>query len=190
MRGAARSAQAASSASGTVLDAQGETHVSKKNRAPRLTRKERRTAEPSGMEGPLKFPEIPGTKVMQTTNEALGLRPMSEVLQDFVAPLFEGQSNPSRNFVERVFSVGTVVWNATAPAANPAHLGEALELLERMSGDPDGARQLFAVLAQRRLDLFFDDPRTIADVKLDWTGPRLRVSVASTVNPKHLPGVA
>ena len=45
--------------------------------------------EPSGMEGPLKFPEIPGTKVMQTTNEALGLRPMSEVLQDFVAPLFE-----------------------------------------------------------------------------------------------------
>ena len=64
--------------------------MSKKNRAPRLTRKERRTAEPSGMEGPLKIPEIPGTKVIQTTTESLGLRPMSKILEEFVAPLFEG----------------------------------------------------------------------------------------------------
>jgi hypothetical protein len=157
--------------------------MSKKNKTPRVTRRERRAASVSALTASLAVPaSVESGRVV--TTESLGLRKMSDVLEEFVAPIVDTfPRDADHATIERVYTLGAAVWNATSEGAPPEQLSEIVGMLGAGAGGEDEgvAEQIVAVLARQRKERFADDRRVIVDVKMAWDRGQLQLAVASIV---------
>jgi hypothetical protein len=153
--------------------------MSAKNRAPRKTRKERRFDR---LVAKVDLPDVPGlAKTSVVPTQSLGLRKMSEVLEEYVAPIFEAFGEvPPQALFEKLYYFGAAVWNASTDGAPPEAMGEVL----RTFGDDAGAAdvlEMVGMLVQRRRERYGDDRRMIGDLKIRWAGGTPHLAVASVV---------
>lgn len=158
--------------------------MSKKNRAPRLTRNERRAqaaARPAMPTAPsLRLPEHLRNQPMHAS-ESLGLRKLSDILGEIVAPvLADFPPDPSHAAIENLYAMAVAVWNATAPGAAKDALDEVVALISG-GQDPATPRAVVDAIAEMRRALYPDDARVIADLQIQWVGGRAHIHVASLV---------
>src|SRR5581483_7367963 len=121
----------------------------------------------------------PGTVLVPvTTGEK-----MSEVIEDFAAPLLEGADSPDE--VKKALLIAMIDWNYSL--LDEADRAEPDTAYETVFADPVG-KQLLERLLIRKQELFPDNRRAILDFELIPAGTEFRFNVISTLDPARFPG--
>lgn len=122
-----------------------------------------------------------GSKVV--TTESIGQQKMSEVLEEFLAPLVGDATGTPLAQLRSVFGFGVVVWNLALTTETQEDFDAAFgELLGTFSEEPEERDALTSqarALASRKRLLFPEDQRVIASFNLHYVGKVLRLEVAS-----------
>ncbi|MFH1673183.1 MAG: hypothetical protein ABIF87_07140 [Pseudomonadota bacterium] len=116
--------------------------------------------------------------------EPQGAEKMSEVLQDFAAPLLNECDDDES--VKKALAVAIIVWNLSLlPEKDRA---EAIENLSSELAPSDNAADTaltthyIEMMMERRQKLFPDNKRTIMNYQFSGSGKNLRLDVASTLS--------
>lgn len=116
------------------------------------------------------------------STESLGLRPMSDILEELLEPMTDALGDDSsRAAWENTFRLGMLVWNATLPGATPGILQAVAMTMVAAGSDPADAQAVVSAIVERRTRIFADDARVIVDVQFDWVRGNPYVQVASSV---------
>jgi hypothetical protein len=108
---------------------------------------------------------------------------MSEVLEEFAAPLLEGVDSPEE--LKKALVIAMIAWNYSL--LDEARRAEPDAACQALCADPVGKEVLERLLI-RKQELFPDNHRAILDFELIPNGTEFRFNVISTLDPGRFPG--
>jgi hypothetical protein len=124
-----------------------------------------------------------GGKVVQTVTNPEGVAKMSDVLEDFMEPFLE--PGLTRAQLETAFGVGIVAWNIAIipPERRQSVIDEVVQghTKKFTPQDRQEFQELLNEMVDRKLALFTDNLRLIADFRLEGPGPSYQLLVASSL---------
>jgi hypothetical protein len=124
-----------------------------------------------------------GRKVVQTVISPEGVAKMSEVLEDFMDPYLE--PGLTRAQLENAFGIGIVAWNIAIipPERRQPMIDDVVQKHTKnfTPQDRQEFQELLNELVDRKLALFNNNLRLIADFRLEGPGPSYQLLVASSM---------